>query len=390
MLFNLFHLMPYRHLKASDIEGYDSSALVLPNRFFDPELGSALYNEYLDQLEYAEEIGFDGVCINEHHQTAYGIMPSPNVIAAMLARRTEHIKIGILGNAIAVRDNPLRVAEEVAMLDSVTRGRIISGFVRGIGWEYYAQQINPTESRARFEEAHDLIVKSWTEEGPFEWHSPHYHYRYVNGWPRPYQQPHPPIWVPGTGSTETMKWVAEHRYNYMSVFAPAAIIKTWFDKFRQAADAAGYEPAPEQLGWLIPIFIGETHEKAVADAREHLDWLYRVGLRLRSEYFYPPGYLTSNSLRGILSSGAKPFAEISYEELIEKRYVVVGSEESVTEQLGRLQDELGFGNLLALLQIGSMGPERTRENMDRFATGVMPHFKRSSSSVHSDVAAEAV
>lgn len=382
MLFNLFHLMPWRHVKESDIEDQDSAALKIPNSLFDYKLGGELYNEYLDQLEYAEELGFDAVCVNEHHQSVYGLMPSPNIIAAMLARRTEHIKIGILGNAIGLRDHPLRVAEELAMLDNVTKGRIISGFVRGIGFEYYSQQIDPTTSRARFEEAHDLIVKSWTEEGVFEWHSPHYHFRYVNLWPRPYQQPHPPVWVPGTGSTETMKWVAERRYNYMSVFAPAAIIKTWFDKFRAAANAAGYEPAPEQLGWLVPIFIGETHEKAREEAREHLDWLYRVGLRLRGEYFYPPGYLSAGSMRGILASGAKPFSQISYEELIEQRYVIVGSEESVTEQIGELHNELGFANLLSLLHIGSMGPERTIENMNRFATGVMPQFERSSSSVH--------
>lgn len=378
MLFNLFHLMPWQHLDPSHKDEYDSAQLILPSSFYDPEKGSELYNEYLDQLEYAETLGFDAVCINEHHSSAYGLMPSPNLIAAMLARRTERIKIAILGNAIALREHPLRVAEEIAMLDNVTKGRIISGFVRGIGWEYYGQGIDPNTSRERFNEAHDLIVKAWKSTDVFEWHSKHYHFRYANVWPRPYQDPHPPVWIPGTGSGETMKWVAENHYNYMSVFAPAKVIKKWFDGFRTAANNAGYEPDPEQLGWLVPVFIGDTHEKAREEARPHLEWLYQTGLRLRTEFFQPPGYLSEASLRNLVTRGGKPFSETSYQELLDLQYVVVGSEESVAEQLEELRQDLGFGNLLSLLQIGTMSHARTIENMERFAKGVIPNFERSS------------
>ena len=377
MLFNFFHLMPWQHLDPGYSEKYDSAQLILPSSYYDAEKGSELYNQYLDQLEYAEELSFDAVCVNEHHSSAYGLMPAPNIIAGMLARRTKRVKIAILGNAIALRDHPLRVAEEIAMLDNVTKGRIISGFVRGIGWEYYGQSIDPNKSRERFNEAHDLIVKAWQSTDVFEWHSKHYHFRYVNVWPRPYQAPHPPIWIPGTGSRETMRWVAENHYTYMSVFAPAAIIKKWFDGFRAAASGVGYDPAPEQIGWLVPIFIGDTHEKAIAEARPHLEWLYHQALRLRNELYYPPGYMSQPSLRGLLTSGVKPFPQVTYEELIDQRYVIVGSAESVTEQIEELRGQLGFGNLLSLLQIGTMSHDRTIENMERFAKSVMPNFARS-------------
>src|SRR5262249_3863696 len=156
------------------------------------------------------------------------VMPSPNIVIGALARRTTRIPLCALGNAIAVRDHPLRVAEEIAMLDNITDGRIISGFVRGIGFECFAQSINPTRSMARFREARDLIIKACESGEPFQWTSNNYEFRYVNVWPRPVQDPHPPIWVPGTGSVETMKWVAEHRYNYLSVYAPTRVIKSWF------------------------------------------------------------------------------------------------------------------------------------------------------------------
>src|SRR5271170_526675 len=147
MKFFLFHLMPWPHLPDDFEKHYKTSWIWCPNSFYDPKQGNKIYNEYLDQLEYAEKLGFDGVCVNEHHQTAYGTMPSPNIIAATLVRRTSRIKIALVGNGLPLRDHPLRVAEEVAMLDVISGGRIISGFVRGIGNEYYSMGINPTFSQ---------------------------------------------------------------------------------------------------------------------------------------------------------------------------------------------------------------------------------------------------
>jgi hypothetical protein len=143
MQFYFFHLMPWPELPAAYSERYRTAWVTYPNSHFDPARGHHVYNRYLDELEYAEQLGFDGICVNEHHQNAYGLMPSPNIIAATLARRTSRVRIAILGNAIPLRDHPLRVAEEVAMLDCMTGGRIISGFVRGIGCEYYTSISTP-------------------------------------------------------------------------------------------------------------------------------------------------------------------------------------------------------------------------------------------------------
>ena len=126
----MFHLMPWPHLP----ESYAGPAWVkCPNAFYDGRRGHALYNRYLDELVRAEALGFDGVCVNEHHANAYGNMPSPNLIASILARQTERMRIAVVGNALPLYNPPLRVAEEYAMIDCISGGRLIAGMVVGVG-----------------------------------------------------------------------------------------------------------------------------------------------------------------------------------------------------------------------------------------------------------------
>jgi alkanesulfonate monooxygenase SsuD/methylene tetrahydromethanopterin reductase-like flavin-dependent oxidoreductase (luciferase family) len=375
MKFVFFHLMPYPYLPDDFDEQYPSPSLTFPNKFFDRELGNRLYHRYLDELEYAEQLGFDGIAVNEHHQTAYGLMPSPNIMAAALARRTEKAEIMVLGNAIGIRGNPLRVAEEIAMIDHVSNGRVVSGFVRGIGWEYFAHSISPARSRDRFNEAHDLIIKAWTSDEMFQWVSPNYEYRYVNLWPRPLQRPHPPVYIPGSGSGETMKFVAAHGYTYMSVYAPSRVVRRWFDGYRSACEELGFAPKPDKLALSIPIYVAETDEQALREGEQHLMWLFRKGLKQGSEIVFPPGYLTPPSMRGLLMSGMKPFSELTYDELLGEGYVVVGSPDTVAARLRELHDELGFGQLIGLFAPGDIPHERTVRSMTLFANDVIPAIR---------------
>ena len=373
MKFSFFHLMPYPDLPDDFDEKYDSSALTYPNANFDPALGSALYARYLDELEYADQLGFDGIAVNEHHQSAYGLMPSPNLMAAALTRRTSHARIMVLGNAIAIRGNPLRVAEEIAMLDLMSGGRVDSGFVRGIGWEYFGHSINPTKSRSRFNEAHDLIIKAWTSPEMFSWYGENYEYRYVNIWPRPIQAPHPPIFIPGAGSTETMKFCAERKYTYMSVYAPTRIVRRWFDGYRQAATDLGYVADPEKIAFSVPIYIADTDEKAHAEGRPAVEWLYHKGLKQPAQMVTPPGYMSPGSLRGVLASGMRGLGVSSYEDLLAQGQAVVGSPSSVAKRLSELYDELGgFGQIIGLFAIGPSTHEQVKRSAELFATEVMP------------------
>jgi alkanesulfonate monooxygenase SsuD/methylene tetrahydromethanopterin reductase-like flavin-dependent oxidoreductase (luciferase family) len=367
-----FHLMPYTQLSPD----YDGPAWVTcPNELYDPQVGNELYNTYLDELLYAEEVGFDGVCVNEHHQNAYGNMPSPNLIASILARQTSRIRIAVVGNALPLYDPPTRVAEEFAMIDVISGGRLIAGMVVGGGPEYYSFSVNPAQARERFQEAHDLITKAWTTPGPFEWVSKHYRIRYVNPWPRPIQQPHPEIWIPGAGSIETMEFVARNHYAYMGIpYFHLDVFKRYFSMFRDACESEGYEADPLQAGWLVPIYVAETDEQARREYEEHL-W-YFVKRLLPGITIQPPGYTSVRSLASILKSAGTFMLNVeTWEEIVDGRYAIVGSPETVAEQLVDALSALGTGNLLGLFQLGSLPDHLTRKNMALFAEQVMPKLR---------------
>jgi alkanesulfonate monooxygenase SsuD/methylene tetrahydromethanopterin reductase-like flavin-dependent oxidoreductase (luciferase family) len=231
-----FHLMPWDRLPADFATKYESAWTWLPNSLYDPAHGHELYNRYLDELLLADELGFDGVCVNEHHQNAYGTMPSPNLMGAILARQTKRVKIAVIGNALPLYNPVTRVAEEFAMIDVISGGRLIAGLVVGGGPEYYSFSMNPTNARAMFQEAMDLVLRAWTDPGPFEHYGEFWKLKYVNPWPRPIQKPHPPIWIPGAGSKETIELVAARRFGYMGIpYFHIDFFQRNFDLFREAA-----------------------------------------------------------------------------------------------------------------------------------------------------------
>jgi len=367
-----FHLMPYPDLPR-DYEG--PAWVTCPNRFFDPVLGSELYNRYLDELLYAEELGFDGVCVNEHHQNAYGLMPSPNLMASILARQTRRVKIAIVGDALPLYDPPTRVAEELAMIDCISNGRLIAGLVVGGGPEYYSSSLNPAQARERFSEAHDLVIRAWTEPGPFEHVGKYYKLRYVNTWPRPVQVPHPEVWIPGAGSIETVEFVARHRYAYMGIpYFHLSVFERMFSLMRAACEKEGYVCDPLQLGWLVPIFVAETDTEARRRYEEHF-W-YFVKRLLPGISVLPPGYTSVRSLESIVKTGAS-FAEFleTWDQVVEGRYAIVGSPDTVRDILLENIERLGVGNLLGLFQIGTLAADDTRRNLELFATEVMPALR---------------
>ena len=373
MRFFSFHLMPYPGLPPD----YDGPAwITCPNEFFDPALGAQLYNRYIDELVYAEELGFDGVCVNEHHQNAYGIMPSPNLIASVLARLTSRVRIAVVGNALPLYDPPTRVAEEFAMIDCISGGRLIAGMVVGGGPEYYSFSLNPAHARERFAEAHDLILRAWTEPGPFEHIGKHYKLRYVNTWPRPVQQPHPEIWIPGVGSLETLEFVAKHHYAYMGIpYFHIDVFERMFSMLRDACRREGYEADPLQLGWLVPVFVAETDAEARRRYEEHF-W-YFVRRLLPGINISPPGYTSVRSVENIMKS-ANTFALHlqDWDEVVAGQYAIVGSPDTVTELLSQNVERLGVGNLLGLFQLGTLPADDTRRSLELFGREVMPALRR--------------
>jgi alkanesulfonate monooxygenase SsuD/methylene tetrahydromethanopterin reductase-like flavin-dependent oxidoreductase (luciferase family) len=369
-----FQLMPYVDIDRDSIA--DGAWLTVPNSFYDPEVGRALYHRYMDELELAAELGFDGISVNEHHQTPYGMMPSPIVIASALARRTKSCKIAILGSGFCLRQHPLTLAEEHAMLDCITGGRIISGFVRGVGAEYYTFGVNPVVSHERHMEAHDLVVRAWTETGPFAFEGKHYHFEYVNLWPRPYQKPHPPIWIPSQGSIETIEWAAhpDRKYVYMQNFNPFSAAVRYLDSYREIAERRyGYVAASEQLGWAAPCYVADTDAHAIDEAREHIEFLFNDLLNMPRFMFFPPGYTSPESMKRVVAAKSSIMGgRRTIEKLIEHGVMICGSPDTVRRRITECHRRLGFHYFTILPQFGSLPADLTEKNLRLFADEVLP------------------
>ena len=270
------------------------------------------------------------------------------------------------------------IAEEFAMLDNLSKGRIIAGFVRGIGSEYHASGTNPYFSHERFHEAHDLIIRAWTEPGPFAFDGDHFNFRYVNLWPRPYQGPHPPVWIPSQGSSETVAWAAnpKRKYPFLVTFSSADLVARYHTAYRDQARLSGYEAAPDQLGWACPIYVAETDERARAEAELAVETLFNDFLRQTFEMLMPPGYTSMASMKNFMRNRtALGGGRLSAEALIESGTALIGSPRTVLASIERMRERTGFGILVALLQFGVLSDELTRRNMEVFATEVMPRLR---------------
>ncbi len=382
MKFTWFNLMPWPHLPDEFRDKHRSVWVDLPNTLFDPREANHLYNTYMDQLEYAETLGFDGIGCNEHHQNGYGIMPSPNIIAAGLARRTSKAAICVIGNSIALYNPPIRVAEEFAMLDCISGGRLVAGFPVGTPMDtnFCYGQI-PALTRDKYGEAHELIRKAWASEEPFAFDGKYTQLRYVNIWPRPLQQPHPPIYIPGGGSIETWDFCLEHDYNYSYLsFGGYKAGKTLLDGFWARAEAAGKDDSPYRAAFAQTIAVADTDAEAERLYSEHLLYFFNRCLHVYPGFSDPAGYRTIDTIKaGVLdqlrAENQKVFASLTWKDLVERGYVIAGSPDTVAEQMEHMIRSLRIGHVFCLLHNGNQPDWKTRYSSKLFAEKVMPRLK---------------
>ncbi|MGA9866791.1 MAG: LLM class flavin-dependent oxidoreductase [Acetobacteraceae bacterium] len=380
-----FHLMPYTELPEDFKQQHPSVWVDIHSSLFDPRRAHHMYNDFMDELEYAADCGFDAICVNEHHSNGYGLMPSPNLIAATLARRTTDTTICVMGNSIALYNPPTRVAEEFAMLDVISGGRLIAGFPVGTPMDgCYAYGQNPSLLRERYLEAHDLIIRAWAEKDTFAFNGRFNQQRYVNVWPRPIQRPHPPIWIPGGGSVETWRWCAEkdYVYSYLSYYGHK-VGKATMDGFWNEMDRLGKDRNPYRAGFAQTVAVAESRQQAIDLYTESAEYFFGRCLHIDQRWVAPPGYATEATQRVGMESQvlkAATYAEkfkarpTSMAELVDAGYLVIGTPDEVVEQLRELTSNLNVGHLMLLLQFGSMNKALTNYNTRMYAEHVKPRM----------------
>jgi len=363
-----FDLMPWPYLK-------EASYYPDPNSLYDPALGQKLYAEHLEQMELYEELGYDAICMNEHHAKPYGLMPSPNLVAAALIQRTRRIKIGIFGNLPALHAHPVRLAEEIAMLDVMSGGRVISGFVRGVPQEYLALSVPLQDARARMQEAWDLIVKAWTEREPFEWHGTYFNYDRVVIWPRPLQQPHPPIVLPAD-SDEGLEAAARRRVPTGVAYRSIGRTKGTLDRYRAFAGKHGWTPGPEHCYVVRHVYVSETNKRAREEAEPHLLYFWQKLLSYHKGSMKLMGQSRPPRPAVVQSAEDIPFYEFDFDLCQKEGITIIGDPDYVIREIQSQTHELGVGVLIVLLHFGSMPHVMATKNIRFFAEKVIPELKR--------------
>ena len=377
-----FNLMPWPDLPDDFRESNRSVWVDIDSRLFDPEKANEVYHTYMDQLEFADELGFDGIGVNEHHQNGYGIMPSPNIIAAGLARRTSQAALCVIGNSIALYNPPIRVAEEFAMLDVISGGRLVAGFPVGTSMDtnYCYGQI-PALTRDKYAEAHELIMRAWTEDEPFAFDGKYNQLRYVNCWPKPIQRPRPPIYIPGGGSIETWDFCLDHDYNYSYLsFNGYKAGQVLMDGYWNRVAERDKDDSPGRAAFAQIFCVADNDAEAEKLYAEHIKYFFNRCLHVYPGFADAPGYRTIKTIKaGVLSQVRKEaqarFNSLTWKDLVEGGYVIAGGPDTVREQTEDMIKRLRLGTVFSLLHMGDMPDDKTRYSSQLFAEKVMPQLR---------------
>jgi alkanesulfonate monooxygenase SsuD/methylene tetrahydromethanopterin reductase-like flavin-dependent oxidoreductase (luciferase family) len=355
----------------------------VPVQTYSREAAEKSMEDSLAQFQLADEVGFDWVTLAEHHYAPFSLTPNPMVMAGAVSQRVKRAKIALLGMNIPTI-NPVRTAEEFAMLDTMTGGRVIAGMLRGTSNEYVTYNTNPSESFERFREALALILKTWTEPQPFGWQGRYFEYRAISIWPRPVQQPHPPVYMSGS-SPESGEFAARNRIKLGFAVTTLDLATKASRHYRSIANDAGWDPAPDDIIYRVGIQVAETDTQAreAAAAAGPGRGITQTREPGQAPVARAAGFATSNmsvddavaragyygrdvdNQRGRVRMGGE------VEQRIENGQILCGSPDSILRQAQRVHDEIGAG-VLDLVFGGE--PQHALRSIELFGTRVLPRL----------------
>src|SRR5215471_8331968 len=334
--FFFFSEMGYNAYPMEALEQYGYSALLFPNSIFDAEKARDLWQMFLREHEYASEMGFDGSVCNEHHNNVLSMQESVNISAAVISQRIKGA-IALIGNPLPIHDNPVRVAEEIAMLDLISGGRIISGFVRGAG-----------------------IL-----------------------------------------SPETIRWAARQRITYLVLGSALDATATCRDIYHEVAREDGWTPTPEHLGYLIHTAVMDTDEEAYEMGRYHYGGASVIGRSggvaqsaLSSgtgsagatgggphpEWMAPPGYMSKQAKTGNMARERR-MSEGSYEAAVRAGLIVTGSPKTIIQKFKHIIDRTDPGYLTFWAREGKKPHDATMRGIELLGKEIIPTLREHQSAL---------
>jgi len=372
---------PYPFVPQEVLDRADSVRGSLPNRYCDPKIAADLFEEALDEYLLCDGLGIN-VVSNEHHSGINCLLGASPLILGILARQTKNVRILSLGTLITIRQDPVRVAEEYATADVICRGRLEIGFVKSGGTEMASGNMNPVGNIERFWEAIDLILKTLShQDGPFSWEGKHYTHRHVNIWPRPWQQPHPPLWA-ATGDPETSAELGRRGMVNVLVFrGPEETKRAWTAYRKARAEAALPEPGPDRFGYAAFVYTGETDEEGMRVGSKLL-WFLNTGLKSAPQYSkFLPGGAPPEAAPGLYRSGGgalRPAAAlmgITPEQAIARGLMFAGNPDTVVRQIREFKAKAGnFEHLVLASRSGFMTHDEATRGLKLFAREVLPRL----------------
>ena len=334
-----------------------------------PEVDGAFatfYGRMLDQIALADELGYDSVWLTEHHFHPYGgTIPNPAVFGAAIAQRTRRIRIGVAVAVLPLHD-PLLLAEDFAMLDVLSNGRLEFGVGRGSVLAELRELGVATEGSAEVMlEATELIVRAWREP-ELEHRSRHFSYPRLSLLPRPVQQPHPPIWVGAARTPETFEWAGRSGYHLMVLpyMFPPEELKVRIDSYLEALRAAGHDPARREILAKFHVFVADSIAEATRLAGPAYENYQRISAARSGRE--RPNYWRAGS---------------SFEQQVAEYKVIAGSPDDCIERIRYWRETLGITHLAGTFHFGGLAQEATLRSIERFAREVAPGFRAAASPI---------
>ncbi|MBB5732852.1 alkanesulfonate monooxygenase SsuD/methylene tetrahydromethanopterin reductase-like flavin-dependent oxidoreductase (luciferase family) [Altererythrobacter atlanticus] len=342
------------------------------------------YANHLAAWEELERQGFDGVAINEHHGTPFGMGASPNLLAAALSQRTERLKILVYANLLPIHE-PLRLAEEIAMLDCMTNGRLLCGVGRGAPREYKIFNVPMSESRSRFTEAFEVMRRAWTDDR-LSFQGEHFSFDDVSIWPRTVQKPHPPIWIPLTGSKESIEWAAEQDAAITPGVFPGPMREDTIRYFAECQRKHGRKVDPNKISIMVDCYVADSKEQAIDEYGEHLMYLFNTLLRYdqvwqsdvkKTKYYSSTAFEhLREGAKGTLAEDDTVFNEWTIETVRDAaQHMPIGTADEVVERILAECDDAGANNVLLVCNRGDMPHHMYMNQIRRIGEEVLPRLQ---------------